>query len=1087
MQQTFTYYSFFLFILIFLPIVTQAQVTFDFETPETSTPIDANQGAIVDNPDRVGNDSDKCAYYRKSAGDWDYFAFPFANGFDIGNNDRVSFKVRTSTSGRIYIKFYDEGTPTLESWVVEYDYRPEPDAWTELSYNISALKDQKITRLEIAVSVNNEAAADAYFDDLRFHNSLSVDGEPVIDLAQFSNCVELGTTLDLDASASTDANGSITTFRWDMGDGTVIENMDRISHRYQAPGFYNVQLAATDNDDNTTTEKFRIWVFESEDNLSPFFATADTYLTNEKVELSFLTKRVYQNPFDPSEVSINAIVTQPDGTTRKVPCFFHEKVLNENGSWMTFTGDKNWMVRWSGDQAGVHQVQLEITDATGQNLGKVQEVNLLAGPTKGIIKKSDTNRQFYQHGTGEMYFPLGINLPWDNINDYATIIPNLSDGEANWIRYWHAAFTNQAIEWRDGLGNYSAVAGAKQDSIIELCKENEVSLQMVIFHHGMFSTTVNSNWSNSPYNVANGGMLVDPEEFFYNQEAKIYAKRLLRYIVARWGYSPEVFAWELFNEVQWTGRHPNQSEKWEEEVILWHDEMGQYLKEIDPFDHLVTTSAEDHQLDSLAGKEGIDIIQYHTYPAQRLNNELLSKDARFLEDNPETSVICGEYGYANDGEVPFDEQRLAIWSSIFSQVPHLTWRWELYAQTVWADLFTAPATFLREEEILQQNEWLDWNVLVESNTPGLRTTGFTQSNQTSYGLIYDEDFSDDIADATINLANLPFGVYTLETTDITSGEQSTEENLEITFFTTAYELPFFSDALVIKAAFKEELQILLAFAGFDVETGLGYALNLDGGKSIQPSNAAVDYEWSLAEQPVTSQLVIADADNSVVNIIPDVAGEYRFVFTLTDSVTQEVSTDTVNVLVSAPPVAVAGEDITVDLGARPAINGRSSFDPEGDRLAYAWTLVSKPEGSVAEVEFPTLSLPILDPDVRGTYALELVVSDKFNPSAPDTVLIKVGTTTSIAAIDAATSIRLFPNPSSEVLNVEFTGSITQRAVGLTILDITGRVVATHKADLGGQKVIPFPLSPLNLTNGMYILRVVADGSASSLPFVVQAE
>jgi PKD repeat protein len=1086
-KQNTTFRSF-LFLLIFLPNLVQAQFFFDFETPATSTPIEANEAAIVDNPDQMGNATEKCAFYEKAVGNWKYFAFPFDNGLNIGNNDRVSFKVRTSTLGRIYIKFWDGATPTLESWVVSYNYQPEPNTWTELSYDVSALEDQNITRIEIASSVDNEEAADIYFDDLRLYNSFAATGEPIIDLAAFSTCVELGTNLVIDASASIDVGGSITTFHWDLGDGTIIENMDNISHLYQATGFYDTQLTVTDNEGNTSSEMFKIWVFTAGDHLSPFFTIADTYLTNEKVELGFLTKIFYESPFDPDIVSINALITQPDGTIREVPCFFYEKVTNESGSWMTDTDEHYWMVRWSSEQAGVHQIQLEITDVEGQNLGTVQEVNLLAGTTKGIIKKSANNRQFYQHSTQEMYYPFGINVAWNDIGNYAKTIQNLSDGKANWVRYWHAAFTNQALEWNDGIGNYSAIAAAKQDSIIELCKQNNVYLQMCIFHHGMFSQTVNPNWPQSPYNTINGGMLVDPEEFFYNEAAKTHTKKLLRYIVARWGYSPELFGWELFNEVQWTGNHPNQSSLWEEEVILWHDEMGQYLKEIDAFDHLVTTSAADSQLDELADQEGIDIIQYHTYPAQKLVNDLLNKDDNFLMDHPETSVICGEYGYANNGVVPYDEQRLAIWSSIFSQVPHLTWRWGEYCETEWTDLFKAPATFMEEEEIMEQEEWFDWSISVNSSISGLRTKGFTQNNQNAYGLIYDEDLGDNISDVTIDLSNLPFGKYTLETTDIKTGVQLIEENLEITFFTVAHELPLFSDALVVKASFQEELQILLAFAGYDSVMGLGYELDLDGNESLQPDNSTIDYEWSIAQKPGSSQLIIPNANDLAINIIPDVAGEYRFVFAMTDSNTQEFSIDTVAILVSAPPTAIAGEDIFVELGTSPMIDGRDSFDPEEDLLTYAWTLITRPPGSMAELDYPTLSLTIIDPDVVGTYAMELVVSDNFNESQPDTVLIQVSMITSIVVAEGFSStIQLFPNPASKMLNIQFTGAPDDTVIDLAIFDLTGRVIATQKASLNEQQNIPFSLSELRLTNGMYLLKVVSDSGVRTLPFVVQVE
>ncbi len=41
----------------------------------------------------------------------------------------------------------------------------------------------------------------------------------------------------------------------------------------------------------------------------------------------------------------------------------------------------------------------------------------------------------------------------------------------------------------------------------------------MLFHHGPYSTTTDSNWHEHPWNVANGGFLADPTDFFVDPEA----------------------------------------------------------------------------------------------------------------------------------------------------------------------------------------------------------------------------------------------------------------------------------------------------------------------------------------------------------------------------------------------------------------------------------------------------------------------------------------------------------------------------------------------------------------------------------------
>ncbi|MFX8984415.1 hypothetical protein ABTN17_20810, partial [Acinetobacter baumannii] len=84
------------------------------------------------------------------------------------------------------------------------------------------------------------------------------------------------------------------------------------------------------------------------------------------------------------------------------------------------------------------------------------------------------------------------------------------------------------------------------DDVIRGAEDGSVKFQFVLFHHGPWSTTVNSNWKENPLNAANGGWLKQPEQFFTDDRAKRLARSWIRYAVARWGASPSVMAWELF-------------------------------------------------------------------------------------------------------------------------------------------------------------------------------------------------------------------------------------------------------------------------------------------------------------------------------------------------------------------------------------------------------------------------------------------------------------------------------------------------------------------------------------------------------------
>jgi signal peptidase I len=86
------------------------------------------------------------------------------------------------------------------------------------------------------------------------------------------------------------------------------------------------------------------------------------------------------------------------------------------------------------------------------------------------------------------------------------------------------------------------------------------------------------------------------------------------------------------------------------------------------------------------------------------------------------------------------------------------------------------------------------------------------------------------------------------------------------------------------------------------------------------------------------------------------------------------------------PVASAGENRSVAVGAAITLDGTGSTDPDGDSMAYAWTL-TVPAGSTATLDDATSATPGFIADVAGTYTAELTVDDGRFISPPDTVVV----------------------------------------------------------------------------------------------------
>lgn len=87
------------------------------------------------------------------------------------------------------------------------------------------------------------------------------------------------------------------------------------------------------------------------------------------------------------------------------------------------------------------------------------------------------------------------------------------------------------------------------------------------------------------------------------------------------------------------------------------------------------------------------------------------------------------------------------------------------------------------------------------------------------------------------------------------------------------------------------------------------------------------------------------------------------------------------------PTADAGPNQGVDVHDEVTLDGSGSTDPDGDALAFTWTIVAQPEGAEVSLSERTAIRPKFKATKDGNYIFELVVSDAQLSSAPDRVTI----------------------------------------------------------------------------------------------------
>lgn len=88
-----------------------------------------------------------------------------------------------------------------------------------------------------------------------------------------------------------------------------------------------------------------------------------------------------------------------------------------------------------------------------------------------------------------------------------------------------------------------------------------------------------------------------------------------------------------------------------------------------------------------------------------------------------------------------------------------------------------------------------------------------------------------------------------------------------------------------------------------------------------------------------------------------------------------------------PPVAHAGAGQSTTTGSVVSLDAAASSDPDGDRLTYSWSFISRPIGSLSVLAGATTATPTFVADLSGVYTLGLVVHDGKVSSATASVTI----------------------------------------------------------------------------------------------------
>ncbi len=169
----------------------------------------------------------------------------------------------------------------------------------------------------------------------------------------------------------------------------------------------------------------------------------------EKLELLIDVGREYGNPFDPCEVEVNVLVTEPDGDFLVLPAFFGQDCERQDRTrsgkataWCYPRGAGSWKARFAPMEVGTYTAVASLRDSSGQSSSVPIQFACVDSPHKGFLRAGRDDPRFLEFTEGEPFFAIGQNLAFIGEGQYVTvpkaeeILGRLAENGANFVRIW---------------------------------------------------------------------------------------------------------------------------------------------------------------------------------------------------------------------------------------------------------------------------------------------------------------------------------------------------------------------------------------------------------------------------------------------------------------------------------------------------------------------------------------------------------------------------------------------------------------------------------------------------------------------------
>jgi len=359
------------------------------------------------------------------------------------------------------------------------------------------------------------------------------------------------------------------------------------------------------------------------------------------------------------------------------------------------SGEPQWRVRFTPVEVGRYRVRLSARDRSGSVASRSSTFAVTPSDLPGFVRVSKDDPHYFEFDNGDPFVPIGHDVPL-GLPDVRACYPKMKAHGEN-ATYFILCPYDLSFEWAE-LGRYDLERAARVDRVLDAARDNGIYLKLSFDVHDAWRAS--GWWATSPYNATNGGPCASPNDLYTSDAAWEQYRRRVRYIVARWGYSTNMMAWEPVAELDgatelggmegWGYTKRKGGEEVSAMLAGFLQRLAAYLESLDPYGRLFTTSLGGDTSDDAHWRlPEVQYTQIHCYDSAD-PSDTLSKWARDLTARYGKPMMVTEFGPGLDGPAPgIDPAGInlhnGIWASLMGGAAGsaLNWHWEFIDAFGW--------------------------------------------------------------------------------------------------------------------------------------------------------------------------------------------------------------------------------------------------------------------------------------------------------------------------------------------------------------------------------------------------------------------